>query len=154
MPRVADWDEGWRRLGRGTAKEVEAWEGEGKEETVKLAARHEHRVTFELMKEQAEGVEERLTVWWSCSLDAKDVDVSLTCRAASLTDAPSYVLLAPTRHHASGGVIRGCHSFTLVESGTDAAVATLTLSNHMSTFSGKEVRLRTGMRRETVKSAA
>ena len=154
VPKVREWEEGWRRVGRGTAKEVEQWEGEGKEELVKLAARHDHAVTFEVRRQGGggEGVEERVVVWWSCAVDAKDVDFSLTCRATTPGDAPSYTLIAPTRHHSTSGPLRGCHHFTLFEAADDVNV-TLTFSNHMSTFSGKQIRLRTGMRAEDVKAA-
>jgi hypothetical protein len=89
---------------------------------------------------------EEVVVWWWCELDAKDIDFSLSFQGLQKGD-PTYHLVAPTRHTAKAGPLRGCHHFVLEEE-RDSGVATLKWSNSMSTFSGKEMKIKTGV--ETV----
>ena len=145
VPRKADWDETWRAIGRGRPSDVDAWEGDCREEVISLAARYNHVVQLEVRKRRPDGVAERVAVWWTCTLDAKDINFSLTFTSSSVAASPPYTLVAPTRHAASSGALRGCHYFTLVDR-VDEGQATLTFSNSMSTFSGKAMRLKTGMR--------
>ena len=147
VPSRTDWVEGWKALGRGTAEEVQGWEAEAKEERVTLAAKYEHVVTFDVRKTGTE--KEEVTVWWSAVLAAKDIEFSLSFTALS-DGAPTYHLVAPTRHEALAGPLRGSHHFILEEK-EDSGVAKLTFSNSMSTFSGKEMTLRTGIRTLAIK---
>ena len=158
-PRLTDWTEGWQRLGRGTAEEVQQWEGDAKEDKVDIAARYDHEVKLKVDKQQADGVAERVTVWWSFSLQAKDIDLSLVFQpaiqppphsAALLT--PTYNLIAPTRFAAgtAGTVHRGCHHFQVRTRGVDEGVCILKFSNSMSTFSHKTIHVKAGLVRTTV----
>ena len=151
--KLTNWDEGWRRLGRGTAEEVVQWEGGVKEQKVDIAARYDHEVRLKVDKQKADGELERVTVWWSFRLDAKDLDFSLSFEPAikppphtSALLTPTYHLVAPTRVQAdAGSVHRGCHHFTVRRSGVDEGVAILKLSNAMSTFSSKTAHVKAGV---------
>jgi len=152
-PKLTEWNEGWRRLGRGTADEVQQWEGGVKEQKADIAARYEHEVRLKVDKQRADGEEERVTVWWSFTIDSKDIFFSLAFQPAiqppphaTTLLTPTYNLIAPTRLSAdSGSVHRGCHYFRLKVSGVDEGVCVLKWSNSMSTFSSKSVHVRAGV---------
>ena len=156
--RLTDWEEGWKRIGRGSSEEVKQWEGEAKEDKVDIHARYDHDIKFKLDKQQPDGTLEVITVWWSFTIDAKDIDVSLVFQPAtqpppnsSTLLTPTYNLLSPTRFTATaaGSVHRGCHHFRVRWRGVDEGVCVLRFSNSMSTFSSKTVHVKAGLVRAT-----
>ena len=152
-PKLTEWNEGWKRIGRGTAGEVQQWEAGGKEHKVGLAARYDHEVRLKVHKQKPDGEHERVTVWWSFTIDAKDIDFSLAFHptvqppphvTALLT--PTYHLIAPTRLSCDAGTVhRGCHHFSVRTSRVDEGVCVLKWSNSMSTFSSKTVHVKAGV---------
>ena len=176
-PVRTDWDEGWKRLGRGGAEEVAQWEGGVKAERVEIAARYDHEVKLKVDKQKSDDELEMVTVWWSFVMEAKDIDFSVHFYPATRPPPNSqqllptpYTLLAPTRistttsTHASaplltansstqtssassGSPYRGCHHFRVRQRGVDEGVCVLKFSNAMSTFSSKAVLVRAGVMR-------
>ena len=152
-PKLTEWNEGWSRLGRGTAEEVQQWESGAKEDKVDIAARYEHDVKLRVAKQQSNGVDERVTVWWSFTIDAKDVDLSVVFQPAiqppphtATLLTPTYTLVAPTRLVSGAhSVHRGCHHFRVKNTGVDEGVCVLKFSNAMSTFSHKTVHVKAGV---------